>query len=58
VQEQAGASLPIVSDASYLVTGGTGGFGLETARWLVDNGARSLCSSPARARRRPRRKRR
>src|SRR5262245_63955741 len=42
VQEQAGASLPIVSDATYLVTGGTGGFGLETARWLVDNGARSL----------------
>ena len=42
VQEQAGASLPIASDASYLVTGGTGGFGLETARWLVDNGARSL----------------
>src|SRR5262245_6880466 len=42
VQEQAGASLPIASDATYLVTGGTGGFGLETARWLVDNGARSL----------------
>ena len=30
------------SDATYLVTGGTAGFGLETARWLVDNGARSL----------------
>jgi amino acid adenylation domain-containing protein len=42
VQEQADASLPIFSDATYLVTGGTGGFGLETARWLVDNGARSL----------------
>ena len=42
VQEQAGASLPIASDATYLVTGGTAGFGLETARWLVDNGARSL----------------
>ena len=27
---------------TILVTGGTGGFGLETARWLVDNGARSL----------------
>ena len=42
VQEQAGASLPILSDATYLVTGGTGGLGLETARWLVDNGARSV----------------
>src|SRR4030095_12410562 len=42
VQEQAGAGLPIATDATYLVTGGTGGFGLETARWLVDNGARSL----------------
>ncbi|HEY6704572.1 MAG TPA: amino acid adenylation domain-containing protein [Xanthobacteraceae bacterium] len=42
VQEQAGASLPIASHATYLITGGTGGFGLETARWLVDNGARSL----------------
>jgi amino acid adenylation domain-containing protein len=42
VQEQAGASLPILSDATYLITGGTGGLGLETARWLVDNGARSL----------------
>ena len=29
-------------DATYLVTGGLGGFGLETARWLVDEGARHL----------------
>ena len=44
VQEQAGASLPIASDTRTLclVTSGTAGFGLETARWLVDNGARSL----------------
>ena len=42
VHEQSGARLPIASDATYLVTGGTSGFGLETARWLVDNGARSL----------------
>jgi amino acid adenylation domain-containing protein len=42
VQEQPSASLPIVPDATYLVTGGAGGFGLETARWLVDNGAQSL----------------
>ncbi len=32
----------IRSDGTYLVTGGLAGFGLETARWLVANGARSL----------------
>jgi acyl transferase domain-containing protein/acyl carrier protein len=42
VQEQPSVNLPIVPDATYLVSGGAGGFGLETARWLVDNGARSL----------------
>ena len=30
------------ADATYLVTGGLGGFGLATARWLVERGARSL----------------
>ena len=30
------------ADASYLVTGGLSGFGLKTACWLVDKGARSL----------------
>jgi acyl transferase domain-containing protein/NADPH:quinone reductase-like Zn-dependent oxidoreductase/acyl carrier protein len=30
------------SDATYLVTGGLGGFGLATAQWLVDQGVRSL----------------
>jgi acyl transferase domain-containing protein/NAD(P)-dependent dehydrogenase (short-subunit alcohol dehydrogenase family) len=29
-------------DASYLVTGGFGGFGLEVARWLASSGARHL----------------
>jgi acyl transferase domain-containing protein/acyl-CoA thioesterase FadM/acyl carrier protein len=29
-------------DATYLVTGGLGGFGLEVARWLVEEGARHL----------------
>lgn len=29
-------------DATYVVTGGLGGFGLSTARWLVEQGARSL----------------
>ena len=27
---------------AHLITGGFGGFGLETARWLVDNGARTI----------------
>ncbi|KAA0911383.1 type I polyketide synthase [Pusillimonas sp. ANT_WB101] len=35
-----GLSLP--ADASYLVTGGMGGFGLRTAQWLVEKGARHL----------------
>jgi phthiocerol/phenolphthiocerol synthesis type-I polyketide synthase C len=30
------------SQGTYLVTGGWSGFGLETARWLVSKGARSL----------------
>jgi acyl transferase domain-containing protein/acyl carrier protein len=29
-------------DATYLVTGGLGGLGVRTARWLVDKGARHL----------------
>jgi NADPH:quinone reductase-like Zn-dependent oxidoreductase/SAM-dependent methyltransferase/acyl carrier protein len=29
-------------DATYLITGGLGGFGLKTAQWLVENGARHL----------------
>lgn len=30
------------ADASYLITGGTGGLGLRTAGWLVTQGARNL----------------
>jgi acyl transferase domain-containing protein/NADPH:quinone reductase-like Zn-dependent oxidoreductase/SAM-dependent methyltransferase len=33
---------PICTDATYMVTGGFSGFGLATARWLVDRGARHL----------------
>jgi acyl transferase domain-containing protein/aryl carrier-like protein len=35
---------PIVfrADATYLITGGLGGFGLATARWMVERGARHL----------------
>jgi acyl transferase domain-containing protein/aryl carrier-like protein len=29
-------------DASYLITGGLGGFGLAAARWMVEGGARCL----------------
>jgi acyl transferase domain-containing protein/short-subunit dehydrogenase/acyl carrier protein len=32
----------ICGNASYLITGGFGGFGLETAMWLVKQGARHL----------------
>ncbi|WP_328731348.1 SDR family NAD(P)-dependent oxidoreductase [Vreelandella azerica] len=34
--------LSLSSEASYLVTGGLGGFGLKTAQWLVGKGARAL----------------
>lgn len=34
--------LELRPDASYLISGGLGGFGLATARWLVDCGARCL----------------
>jgi len=29
-------------DAAYLITGGAGGFGLELAKWMAQNGARHL----------------
>lgn len=32
----------ILPDASYLITGGTGGLGLRTAEWLADRGARHI----------------
>ena len=36
-------SMPAVHpDASYLITGGTGGLGRSTARWLVKQGARNI----------------
>ena len=34
--------LKLCSDSTYLITGGLGGLGLLVARWLVENGARSL----------------
>ncbi len=35
-------TLALRQDASYLVTGGLGGFGAATAEWLVEKGARHL----------------
>lgn len=35
-------TLTLSESASYLVTGGLGGFGLRTAEWLADKGARQL----------------
>jgi acyl transferase domain-containing protein/acyl carrier protein len=34
--------LPLGGEATYLVTGGLGGLGLEVARWMVERGARHL----------------
>jgi NAD(P)-dependent dehydrogenase (short-subunit alcohol dehydrogenase family) len=36
------SSIPLRPDATYLVTGGFGGVGLATARWMVTEGARRL----------------
>ena len=36
------ATMALPEQASYLVTGGLGGFGLKTAQWLVAKGARQL----------------
>lgn len=35
-------NLELDAEATYLVTGGLGGFGLKTAQWLVDRGAKHL----------------
>ncbi|MFJ1767932.1 type I polyketide synthase [Amycolatopsis sp. NPDC088138] len=34
--------VPVRADGTYLITGGLGGVGLLTARWLVEQGARHL----------------
>ncbi len=46
---RADAASAVRADASYWITGGLGGLGLETARWLVANGARHLVLSGRRA---------
>ncbi|WP_375765195.1 SDR family NAD(P)-dependent oxidoreductase [Archangium gephyra] len=35
-------AVPVQAEATYLLTGGLGGLGLAFARWLVEQGARSL----------------
>jgi acyl transferase domain-containing protein len=40
---------PISADASYLITGGTGALGIETARWMIDSGARHVVVAARRA---------
>jgi acyl transferase domain-containing protein/acyl carrier protein len=42
VSLRASAPASFKADASYLITGGLGKIGLRLARWLVDNGARSV----------------
>ncbi len=44
VVEATASAMPLnlSAQASYLVTGGLGGFGLRTAQWLVEKGARHL----------------
>lgn len=37
-----GGRLTLAADATYLVTGGLSGFGLKTAEWLAERGARHL----------------
>lgn len=41
-QEDNTEQLVLPDNASYLVTGGLGGFGLKTAQWLANKGARHL----------------
>jgi acyl transferase domain-containing protein len=42
LQVQVRDAIAFKPDASYLVTGGLGGFGQKAARWLVEHGARHL----------------
>ena len=41
-EPSAGRSIPLNGDASYLITGGLGGLGLQVAQWMVGRGARHL----------------
>lgn len=39
---KADISLELAADSSYLITGGLSGFGLKTAAWLAEKGAKTL----------------
>jgi acyl transferase domain-containing protein/NAD(P)-dependent dehydrogenase (short-subunit alcohol dehydrogenase family)/acyl carrier protein len=41
-EKQAAIKSLIQPDATYLITGGSGGLGFVTARWLIDQGAKHL----------------
>lgn len=43
-----GARNPIRPDASYIITGGTGGIGQSIAKWLLDKGANHVVLSARR----------
>ena len=45
------AAPPIRADGCYVLTGGTGGLGLQVARYLTERGHATSCCSPAVARR-------
>ena len=38
----AASRFQVRAEGTHIITGAFGGFGLETAKWLVDNGARHL----------------
>ena len=42
VRLESSAPLNLRADATYLITGGTGGLGLEVAEWMARSGARNL----------------
>jgi NADPH:quinone reductase-like Zn-dependent oxidoreductase/acyl carrier protein len=42
VEPELPGAISLRNDATYLITGGLGGFGLAVARWMADNGARHL----------------
>ncbi|MEM7524367.1 MAG: beta-ketoacyl reductase [Pseudomonadota bacterium] len=42
VAEPVAVSAPAIGEGAWLIVGGLGGFGLETAAWLVDQGVRKL----------------
>jgi NADPH:quinone reductase-like Zn-dependent oxidoreductase/NAD(P)-dependent dehydrogenase (short-subunit alcohol dehydrogenase family) len=42
VREDGSEPVTFRAEATYLIAGGLGGFGLATARWLVEHGARHL----------------